>query len=88
MKKIFISVFIFLNLVLCDLSFGVMANPNIRQMKQPDGTPVNVYLYGDEFYSWFEDEDGYTVIQNAKTKEWSYAKQNDFGELEPSENLV
>ncbi|MBO7611634.1 MAG: M6 family metalloprotease domain-containing protein [Elusimicrobia bacterium] len=88
MKKIFISVFIFVNLVLCDLSFGVMANPNIRQMKQPDGTPVNVYLCGDEFYSWFEDEDGYTVIQNAQTKEWSYAKQNDFGELEPSDNLV
>ncbi len=88
MKKTFILAFIFFNLVLCDLSFGVMANPNIRQMKQPDGTPVNLYLYGDEFYNWFEDTDGYTVIQDTQTKAWSYAQQNDFGELEPSKNLV
>lgn len=88
MKKIFISAFIFFNLVVCDLSFGVMANPNIRQMKQPDGTPVNLYLHGDEFYSWFEDTDGYTVMQDTKTKAWSYAQRNDFGELEPSQNLV
>ena len=52
MKKIFILVFIFLSLILCDLSFAVMANPNIKQMKQPDGTSVDIKLYGDEFYSW------------------------------------
>ena len=68
MKKIFILVFIFLSLILCDLSFAVMANPNIKQMKQPDGTSVDIKLYGDEFYSWFEDADGYTVMQDTQTK--------------------
>ena len=88
MKKIFILVFIFLSLILCDLSFAVMANPNIKQMKQPDGTSVDIKLYGDEFYSWFEDADGYTVMQDTQTKVWTYAQQNDFGELEPSKNVV
>ncbi len=88
MKKIFILSFVFFSLILCDLSFAVMANPKTIKLKQPDGTEINIKLYGDEFYSWFEDTDGYTVVQDAQTKAWSYAQQNEFGELKPSENLV
>ena len=88
MKKIFVLSFVLFNLIVCDLSFGVMANPNIIKLKQPDGTKVDVKLCGDEFYSWFEDPDGYTVVQDTQTKAWCYAQQNDFGELVPSKHLV
>ncbi|MBQ2219432.1 MAG: hypothetical protein II417_01395, partial [Elusimicrobia bacterium] len=74
--------------VLTETSFAVMANPKIIKEKQPDGTEINIRLLGDEFYSWFEDDNGYTIIQDTQTKVWSYAQQNDFGELEPSVNLV
>ncbi len=65
-----------------------MANPKVTKAKQPDGTTIDIRLMGDEFYSWNEDVDGYTIIKDTQTKFWSYAKQNDFGELEPSEHVV
>lgn len=74
--------------VLSEMSFAVMANPKIIKEKQPDGTEINIRLLGDEFYSWFEDDKGYTIIQDTQTKVWSYAQQNDLGKLEPSKNLV
>lgn len=73
---------------LSEISFAVRANPNIIKETQPDGTEINIKLFGDEFYSWYEDLDGYTVMKNTKNNTWSYAKQNDFGDLEPSEDLV
>lgn len=74
--------------VLSEMSFAVMANPKIIKEKQPDGTEINIRLLGDEFYSWFEDDKGYTIIQDTQTKVWSYAQQNDLEKLEPSKNLV
>ena len=65
-----------------------MANPKVTKAKQPDGTTIDIRLMGDEFYSWNEDVDGYTIIKDTQTKFWSYAKQNDSGELEPSEHVV
>ena len=89
MKKFSLLFIIFsLMFVLTETSFAVMANPKIIKEKQPDGTEINIRLLGDEFYSWFEDDNGYTIIQDTQTKVWSYAQQNDFGELEPSVNLV
>ncbi len=89
MKRFFLFFITFgLIFVFNDLSFAVMANPNIIKEKQPDGTEINIRVRGDEFYSWYEDSDGYTIIKDKKTDAWSYAQQNDFGELEPSANLV
>jgi len=89
MKKFSLLFIIFsLMFVLSEMSFAVMANPKIIKEKQPDGTEINIRLLGDEFYSWFEDDKGYTIIQDTQTKVWSYAQQNDLGKLEPSKNLV
>ena len=63
MKKYFILLsFLFLSFGVYDRLFAVMANPNPIHLEQPDGTEVTLRLNGDEFYSWFEDNDGYTVI--------------------------
>ena len=68
--------------------FAVIASPSIIKEKQPDGTSINIKLCGDEFYNWYEDVNGYTVIKDTQTKVWSYAQKNSFGDLEPSQNVV
>ena len=86
MKKILIITlsFLFFN----SISFAAIANPEIMKEKQPDGTDINIKLCGDEFYSWYEDSDGYTIIKDTQTKAWSYAQKNSFGDLEPSKKIV
>lgn len=68
--------------------YAVSASPEPIKIKQPDGTEITLYIRGDEFYNWFEDEEGYTTIKNEKTKEWTYAEKDSFGEIKPSENVV
>lgn len=31
---------------------------------QPDGTQLNLFVSGDEYYNWLHDKDGYTIKQN------------------------
>lgn len=33
------------------------------ELRQPDGSSVNLYVSGDEFYNWLHDAEGYTVVQ-------------------------
>ncbi|MDX9973276.1 MAG: M6 family metalloprotease domain-containing protein, partial [FCB group bacterium] len=41
---------------------------------QPDGAPVQVRIWGDEFYQHIESLDGYTLIPDPRTREICYAK--------------
>lgn len=88
MIKKFLLLVLFFIFSFPNLSFAVMANPNPIELKQPDGTKIIVKLKGDEFYSWFEDIDGYTIVRDPQTNYWSYAQKNSFGDLEPSQNIV
>lgn len=40
---------------------------------QPDGTLLNLFASGDEFYNWLHDAQGYTVIQDPNTGYYVYA---------------
>jgi len=62
-------------------AWGVPANPKSVQLFQPDGSPVNISLKGDEFYNWNEDDEGYTVLKDYATREWRYAERNADGTL-------
>jgi M6 family metalloprotease-like protein len=35
------------------------------QVTQPDGTIINCFVSGDEYFNWLHDADGYTIIQAA-----------------------
>lgn len=48
---------------------------------QPDGTEVQVRVWGDEFYTHVESLDGYTLIRDSQTNEICYAELNDAGRL-------
>lgn len=42
-------------------------------LTQPNGVEINVFVSGDEYYSWIHDKDGYTIIQNPTTGYYCYA---------------
>lgn len=68
-----LAIFLFL---VCLIPLYSQAAPlkNIPQtVKQPDGTILNCFASGDEFYSWLHDANGYTIIQNPKTGYYVYA---------------
>ena len=53
-----------------------------QTIEQPDGTKIDCYSSGDEFFNWVHDEDGYTIIQG-RDGYWYYARKTD-DILEPS----
>jgi M6 family metalloprotease-like protein len=57
------------------------------KLVQPDGTILNVFASGDEFYNWVHDKDDFTIVIDKSTGYYVYAvKQND--ELLPSAYIV
>lgn len=54
---------------------------------QPDGTQLQLFVSGDEFYTWMEDAQGYTVIHHPDTGYYVYANLVD-GKLVPTDFLV
>jgi len=73
MKKIFLFIMLF-------VSINIIAAPyngKILQFKQPDGSFVDLKLFGTEFYMRAEGLDGYTLIRDAKTNWICYAKLSE-----------
>ncbi|HRS67858.1 MAG TPA: M6 family metalloprotease domain-containing protein [Paludibacteraceae bacterium] len=61
MKRI-LSFFVVMLVVLT--SHAVPAYRGLIDVKQPDGTTLNVYLHGDEFFHYKTTEDGFLVKEN------------------------
>jgi len=55
-------------------SFSAPYHGQVQAMKQPDGTLVNLRLFGSEFYMRAEGLDGYTLVRDPKTKWICYAE--------------
>ena len=54
---------------------------------QPNGQVIHCFVSGDEFFNYYHDADGYTIIMNRETGYYTYAvKVND--EVVPSEYIV
>lgn len=49
-------------------------NGEIKSFKQPDGTSVDLKLFGNEYYMRAESIDGYTLIRDKKSNWICYAK--------------
>jgi|TARA_B100001971_G_C18213106_1_gene552031 hypothetical protein len=52
-------------------------------INQPDGTEIECFATGDEYYNWLHDEDNYTIIQSQSDGYYYYA-QLENGILVPS----
>jgi M6 family metalloprotease-like protein len=48
------------------------ASPEPFTVEQPDGLPITLHIRGNEFFHWFEDTQGYVVMEGAD-RTWRYA---------------
>lgn len=69
------------------VAWAVPASGATEGMAQPDGTPIRLRLFGDEFYHWHETADGYTV-QRGPDGWWRYAVRDARGDLAPGPQRV
>ena len=65
---------------------AVPACPGGATVTQPDGTPITVYLRGDEYAHWNESREGYHITRNAR-HEWVYLVSEN-GRAVASEHAV
>ncbi len=49
---------------------------DIKEFEQPDGTIIQLKLFGDEYYVRAETKDGYTVVRDEETEWICYARLN------------
>ncbi len=68
-------------------ALGVKAAPEPAVVQQPDGSKVTIYLQGDEYLHWNEDEAGFPVVKSADGLWWVYARE-DLGVLAPTSYIV
>ncbi|MDR3239097.1 MAG: dockerin type I domain-containing protein [Clostridiales bacterium] len=61
--------------------YAVPANPWPHTYIQPDGTEISVYLKGDEFLNWAEDEDGSHIIFDETKNAYCYARWTATGSI-------
>ncbi len=64
-------------LLLCNLAtlsaFSAWLNFEPQTIRQPDGTIIECFASGDEFYNWLHDAEGFTIIQNHSNGYYYYA---------------
>ena len=54
----------------------------------PGSKPFKIHPKGDEWGSWYETDQGYTVIKDEQTEDWHYATQGDDKKLHPSGKIL
>lgn len=54
---------------------------------QPNGLVINCFVSGDEFFNYYHDADGYTIIMNNETGYYTYGIEQN-GQVVPSEYIV
>ncbi|MCO5265245.1 MAG: hypothetical protein M9948_05115 [Lentimicrobium sp.] len=50
-------------LLITTSTFGVSVSKQAVQVYQPDGSKIECYASGDEYYNFLEDKDGFTIVQ-------------------------
>ena len=71
-------------LIICSLSFGAYLKFVPQTITQPDGTQIECYSSGDEFFNWVHDENGYTIVRSEIDGFCYYANED----LSPSDYRV
>lgn len=69
--------FIFLlNFIIVGVLWSAPYHGSKTRFQQPDGTIVDIYIYGDEYYAQFQSVDGKLLTRDPKTGFLSYAVLN------------
>ena len=80
-KRIFVIIYS------TNVLWAVSAYPDIITIQQPDGTPIESYIKGDEWASWHETLDGWSITKN-DVGVWVYAEGISGRFLIPGNSVV
>src|SRR4051812_32355109 len=61
----------------------IPADTTMTTFRQPDGSVFRTRAFGDEFLNGHETAAGYTILRNARTGFWIYARHGPGGSLIP-----
>jgi M6 family metalloprotease-like protein len=70
MKKVILLIILMLISIILNAAW---LNDFKKQIKQPDGTVVDVFSSGDEYYNWTHDKEQHTIVFDDKTGYWCWA---------------
>ena len=89
MNILFKNIFTFLFFTIHFL-FAVSAPPSPFEVGQPGGSKIPVRMFGHEYYSWMETEDGYVIdwIEDDNRLGWYYCDLNSEGKFSPTHILA
>lgn len=86
--KFYIAViFVISILSICVTSFAAPIYPAPVEFTQPNGDVITVTPYGDEFFSWKEDENGNVITYDEESNSYKYAEIKD-NEIVPTSQTV
>lgn len=86
--KVLYALLLALMLGSAETAKAVSACPTPATVTQPDGSAIKIVLRGDESFHWHEDEAGFTILKDAQSGRWAYAKSDMTGGLIPSDLAV
>ena len=75
---------VFYFLLFNSLIFSAYLRDVPQKIKQPDGSIIECFSSGDEFYNWVHDENGYTIVRSQEDGFCYYADKS----LNPTEYRV
>lgn len=87
MKYCIAAIFAVLLLTAGNKALAAPICPVPQDFTQPDGNVITVTAYGDEFFSWREDENGNIIAYDVATDSYKYAEIKD-GKLVPTFDMV
>jgi len=71
-----LALFVFIAVAMFE-AHAAPANPHPFYFTQPNGTEITLFFRGDEFFAWWEDENGNIVAFDAHSGSWRYAAITD-----------
>ncbi len=91
MRKIFMIGLLFMLIIVFyipNICYAVPAAPVIYELTQPDGTIIYARQWGDEWSHGWETTEGYSIVFDEITGNWTYAVTGIVGSLLPSSRVV
>ncbi len=74
MSKNILSIVILILLIVSNYFAAPIKNLPVKLI-QPNGSEINCFVSGDEFFNYIHDDSGYIIVQNPDTKYYCYAIQ-------------
>ena len=75
-------------LSISNICYAVPAAPGVYELIQPDGTAISARQWGDKWSHGWETTEGYSIVFDKDTGNWTYAEADADGRLASSARIV